>query len=419
MTYQETLEYLYNSLPVFQRIGAAAYKSNLDNTITLDNHLEHPHHHFKSIHIAGTNGKGSVSQMVYEVLRAAGYSVGLYTSPHLSDFRERIIVDGEMIPQEYVIRFVEQNREIIEKIQPSFFEVTVAMAFDHFRTQNVDYAIIEVGMGGRLDSTNIISPILSIITNIDYDHTQFLGTTLQEIAAEKAGIIKEYTPVVIGQTNPETAPVFIRKARQQYAPIHFADQRYRCQSHTDNRFTVESLIQNYTFDLDLAMSGDYQMYNICTALTAMDILSEQIPITRENVKQGMAASKIRGRWQKLATEPLTICDTGHNKAGIKLVTEQIARQNYTKLYMVIGVVADKDIDAILTMLPKQAHYIFTQANIPRAMNAQILARRAQEFGLNGEIISTVPQAFEQARALASKDDMIFIGGSTFVVAEIV
>lgn len=419
MNYQQTLDYLYNSLPVFQRIGAAAYKANLDNTIKMDEHLGHPHHSFKTIHIAGTNGKGSVSQMIYEVLRESGYKVGLYTSPHLRDFRERIVVDGEMITQQGVVDFVQRNREFIEQVQPSFFEVTVAMAFDYFRACEVDIAVVEVGMGGRLDSTNIIEPLLSVITNIDYDHTQFLGSTLDKIAAEKAGIIKPYTPVVVGESRAETAPVFIQKARMEQAPIFFADQRYCCSEQVGNRFVVDSRLDGFRFEIELGMYGQYQRLNICTALTALDVLSESLQITPESVKAGLAKAKVLGRWQELGRNPLVICDTGHNKAGIKMVVEQIARQKFRRLIMVIGMVSDKDVEAVMAMLPTEAYYIFTRASIPRAMEAEELGRKAAAHNLVGEVVGNVNDALARAREIAGAEDMIFVGGSTFVVAEVV
>lgn len=418
MNYSQTLEYLYSSLPVFQRIGAAAYKANLDNTIALDDHQGNPHRDFRTIHVAGTNGKGSVSQMIYEVLRASGYSVGLYTSPHLVDFRERIIVDDRMISQEEVVGFVEKHRDFIELVKPSFFEATVAMAFDHFRRREVDFAVIEVGMGGRLDSTNIISPILSVITNIDYDHTQFLGTTLAEIASEKAGVIKPSIPVVVGETNPETAMVFIEKARRETTSITFADQRYRCDSHRGRIFEVTSLLEEYTFDIELGMSGDYQQRNICTALAAFDLLSEVVDLTSVNVRRGVAAAVVRGRWQKLSDQPLTICDTGHNKAGISYILAQIAKERFEKLIFVIGMVGDKDIDGVLSMLPTDAYYIFTQASIPRAKSAHELQKEALLHSLGGEVVVNVADAVAKAREIARDNDMIFIGGSTFVVAEL-
>ena len=417
--YEKTLKYLYDSLPVFQRIGGAAYKANLDNTIALDNHLGNPHRAFDAVHIAGTNGKGSVSEMIYEVLRAAGYRTGLYTSPHLSDFRERIIVDGEMIPRECVVDFVEQNSHFIESLKPSFFEVTVAIAFDYFRRQNVDIAVIEVGMGGRLDSTNIITPRLSVITNIDYDHTQFLGDTLAKIATEKAGIIKPAIPVVIGESAPESAPVFILKAKEVHSPLTFADQRYVCADRRGNQFVINSLLDGNVAELTLGMSGDYQRKNICTVLAALDILGEQMAISKDNVIEGLSRACVRGRWQKIGDKPLIICDTGHNKAGIKYVVEQIALQNFDRLIMVVGMVADKDIDVVLAMLPKDAYYIFTRADIPRALDADELQDRAERFNLMGESVAGVEKALERAREIATENDMIFIGGSTFVVAELI
>lgn len=418
MNYPQTLEYLFNSLPVFQRIGEAAYKANLDNTILLDDHLGNPHRAFRSIHIAGTNGKGSVSQMIYEVLRASGYRVGLYTSPHLKDFRERIIVDDEMISESDVVNFVATNREFIETVKPSFFEVTVAMAFDHFKRCEVEIAVVEVGMGGRLDSTNIISPLLSIITNIDYDHTQFLGDTLAKIAGEKAGIIKEMTPVVVGETNPETAMVFIEKARKQFAPITFADARYRCNKHENNTYYIHSMLEEFDFEIELGMDGDYQQKNICTALAAFDTLTE-LKLTPKAVRDGLRRAKVRGRWHKLAEKPLIICDTGHNKAGIGYVVNQIYEQRYEKLIFVVGMVADKDIESVLDMLPKEAYYIFTKANIPRALDAEALQRTAAGHSLSGEVVPTVAEALSRAKEIAGENDMIFVGGSTFVVAEIV
>lgn len=421
MDYNQTLEYLYNSLPVFQRIGAAAYKANLDNTMALDEHLGHPHRSFATVHIAGTNGKGSVSQMIYEVLRASGYSVGLYTSPHLRDFRERIIVNGQMITQDAVVSFVAQHREFIESLQPSFFEVTVAMAFDYFRREGVDVAVVEVGMGGRLDSTNIITPKLSVITNIDFDHTQFLGSTLPEIAAEKAGIIKAGIPVVVGETDARTAMVFMAKAQAERAPIFFADQRYVCTVQEGRVFHLRSLLEQYDFELQLGMCGTYQRRNICTALTALDELAVAMPaISPQAVREGLSRAVVTGRWQVLATEPMAVCDTAHNVAGMSYVTQQIARQAYDNLYVVLGMVADKDISGVLALLPQKAYYFFTAASIARAMDAEELARIAAEHGLQGEVVTGgVAHALELARERTTPRDMIFIGGSTFVVAEIV
>jgi len=423
MDYQQTLDYLYNSLPVFQRIGGAAYKANLDNTHALDKHLGHPHQSFKTIHIAGTNGKGSVSAMIASVLQAAGYRVGLYTSPHLKDFRERITVDSKMIPQQAVVEFVENNRKEIERLEPSFFEVTVAMAFDHFRREKVDIAVVEVGMGGRLDATNIITPILSVITNISLDHTQYLGETLPEIAGEKAGIIKSGVPVVIGETDPATAPVFITRAREADSRIYFADQRYKSANHQGNIFHMVSLMDGYDFEIETSLQGDYQMKNLCTALAAFDVLGElpknSIALTREQILQGLGQATVQGRWQVIAGNPRIILDTGHNEAGLRYVTAQLGKQTYEKLYFVLGVVADKNLDSILKLLPLDAHYLFTQASLPRAMDYRTLAEAARAAGLEGDAVPNVPEALARARKLASKDDLIFVGGSTFTVAEIV
>lgn len=419
MDYNQTLDFLYHKLPAFQRIGGAAYKDNLDNTIALDNELGSPHKNFKTIHVAGTNGKGSTSAMIAGALMQAGYRTGLYTSPHLSDFRERITVDSQMMPREEVVRFVEQHREVIERIEPSFFEVTVAMAFDYFRRAEVDVAVIEVGMGGRLDSTNIITPLLSVITNIDFDHMQFLGDTLPKIAGEKAGIIKEGIPLVVGETTPETATIFIERAHSLGAPICFADQRYRCTQQEDSLFTIANLLEGGSFTLTLGMEGEYQRRNICTALAALDQLSSQLTITADHVRRAMEQTTVRGRWQKLSDRPLTICDTGHNKAGLEYVVRQIERQSYDKLYFVLGVVSDKDLDAMFTQLPHQAYYLFTQADIPRAMDCHLLAQRAKQAGFRGETITTVQSALARARELATEQDMIFVGGSTFTVAEVV
>ena len=423
MTYPETIEYLYNTAPMFQNVGGGAYKEGLENTHALNELLGHPHRAFRTIHVGGTNGKGSVSQMLYAVLREAGYKVGLYTSPHLKDFRERMQVDGQMIPEQEVIDFIAKMRPHIEDLKPSFFEITTVMAFDFFRREKVDIAVVEVGMGGRLDCTNVITPLLSVITNISFDHMQFLGDTLPKIAAEKAGIIKPETPVVIGESQPETAPTFIAKAHEISSPIVFADQRYRCVEHNGRMFEVESLLDGYRFTLQLGMEGDYQQRNLCTALTALDTLTDRLPkpLTTNEVRRGLAAAKVPGRWQNIATSDdrcSIICDTGHNEAGLTFVTEQLERQSYRKLYFVLGVVADKDLDHILPLLPREAHYLFTQASLPRALKAEDLAARAGEAGLEGEIVKTIPEALARARSLATAQDLVFVGGSTFTVAEV-
>lgn len=423
MTYPETIEYLYNTAPMFQNVGGGAYKEGLENTHALNELLGHPHRAFRTIHVGGTNGKGSVSQMLYAVLREAGYKVGLYTSPHLKDFRERMQVDGQMIPERDVIDFIAKMRPHIEELKPSFFEITTVMAFDFFRREKIDIAVIEVGMGGRLDCTNVITPLLSVITNISLDHMQFLGDTLPKIAGEKAGIIKPETPVVIGEYQPETAPTFIAKAHETGSPIVFADQRYRCVEHNGRMFEVESLMDGYRFTLQLGMEGDYQQRNLCTALAALDTLTDRLPkpLTTNEMRRGIAAAKVPGRWQNIATSDdrcSIICDTGHNEAGLTFVTEQLKRQSYRKLYFVLGVVADKDLDHILPLLPREAHYLFTQASLPRALKAEDLAARAGEAGLEGEIVKTIPEALARARSLATAQDLVFVGGSTFTVAEV-
>ncbi|WP_298063594.1 folylpolyglutamate synthase/dihydrofolate synthase family protein [uncultured Rikenella sp.] len=423
MTYQETIEYLYNTAPMFQHIGGGAYKEGLENTVALNELLGHPHRAYRTVHVAGTNGKGSVSQMLYAVLREAGYKTGLYTSPHLRDFRERIQADGRMIPEQDVIGFVERMKPHIGQLRPSFFEVTTAMAFDWFRREKVDIAVIEVGLGGRLDCTNVITPLASIITNISFDHMQFLGDTLPKIAGEKAGIIKPEIPTVIGEYQAETAPTFIAKAHEAGSPLIFADQRYRCAGHEGPLFEVENLLDGSRFTLQLGMEGDYQRHNLCTALAALDILTDRLPrpLTEAEVRRGLAEARVPGRWQNIATEndPCPIlCDTGHNEAGLRFVTEQLKRQTCEKLYFVLGVVADKDLDHILPLLPREAHYIFTQASLPRALKADTLSARARAAGLAGETVPTVPEALAKARALASAGDLIFVGGSTFTVAEV-
>ena len=408
MTYGEAIDFLYTSLTVFQRVGGAAYKPGLDNTLRLDDYFDRPHLRFHTIHVAGTNGKGSVSHMLAAILQTAGYRTGLYTSPHLLDFRERIRIDGIVIPEQEVVDFVEHHRGIMEDIHPSFFELTLAMAFDWFARQRVDVAVIETGLGGRLDSTNIITPLVSVITNISYDHAQFLGDTLEKIAAEKAGIIKPNVPVVIGETQPETEPVFKRVAEKQHAPIVFAEALY------SNTSTAE-------YPLDL--SGIYQEKNLKTVLATVQVLNHQktLCIPEFAVKKGLRHAArltgLRGRWQILRQKPLTVADTGHNEGGIREVVSQIARTPHDTLYVVFGVVNDKDLAKIWPLLPPQAYYFFTQAQIERALPAEKLYEQAVEQGFRGEMIPTVAEALKRAQTLATEDDMIFIGGSTFTVAE--
>ena len=430
MTYQETLDYMFSQLPMFHRVGKSAYKANLDNTLILDEHFGHPHTKFKTIHVAGTNGKGSTSHMLASILQDAGLKVGLYTSPHLRDFRERIKINGEEVSEAYVVDFVEQHKALFEKIQPSFFEMTVALAFKYFADEQIDVAVVEVGMGGRLDSTNIISPLVSIITNIGFDHTEFLGDTLAKIAFEKGGIIKPQTPAIIGESHPETAPVFTKIAEDAQAPIVFADQKYRVgeRSLTSDglqRFTIESSAGDVVYDdVEVDLQGSYQAKNILGVLTAVDVLKAHFPyLTDDAVRRGLrhASSQtgLRGRWFKLSDNPLTICDTGHNVDGITYIVDQISKTPHEKLYWVFGMVSDKEINKVIQLLPKDAYYIFTQASIPRAKDADLLAEECRAAGLAGEVEKNVQKAVEKARSMASSNDLIFIGGSTFVVAEVV
>ncbi len=405
MNYPETLDYLFGQLPMYQRIGNAAYKANLDNTYRLSEILNHPEKQFKSVHIAGTNGKGSTSHMLASVLQEAGYKVGLYTSPHLKDFRERIKINGAMISENEVIDFVKEYKNEFEKIQLSFFEWTVGLAFHYFANQKVDIAIIETGLGGRLDSTNIVTPEVAVITNISMDHTQFLGNTLAKIAAEKAGIIKPTIPVIIGETQSEIKHVFIEKANQLDAPIQFAE---------------EFPTKEYESDL----KGVYQQQNKKTVLATIQVLQKLgWNIAESHIINGLQNvvnnTGLMGRWQMLNKQPLTICDTGHNEAGIKLILAQINQQSFEKLHFVLGVVNDKDITNILQLLPKNATYYFCQAKIPRALDVNILAEKATAVGLSGTTFPSVAAAYKAAQKNATAQDLIFIGGSTFVVAEVV
>ena len=407
MTYKETIEYLFNSTPVFEHVGASAYKPGLQTTEILDAHYGHPHKNFKTIHIAGTNGKGSVSHSLASILQEAGYKVGLYTSPHLIDFRERIRVNGIPVSEEYVIRFVEDfkhlNSKRIHPLSPSFFELTTALAFKYFAEEKIDIAVIEVGLGGRLDCTNIITPILSVITNISFDHTQFLGNTLAQIASEKAGIIKHQVPVVIGETTKETRPVFENKAKEMDAPIFFAEEIDR------------SECDQYDFEL----KGSYQKKNLRTILCATKRLSF---ISPEHIQKGLTNvcknTGLMGRWQTLSTNPLIICDTGHNVGGWKYLAPQISSVPCDRLHIVFGMVDDKDIRNVLSMLPKNAVYYFTQANNHRAIPAQQVGELAKEYGLSGNTYPTVAQAYEEAKSSASENDFIFIGGSSYIVADL-
>ena len=423
MNYSETLTYLYNSAPLFQHIGKDAYKEGLTNTHLLDEHFGHPHHNFRTIHVAGTNGKGSCSHTIAAVLQAAGYKTGLYTSPHLIDFRERIRVNGQPISQEFVIDFVEQHRAFFEPLHPSFFELTTAMAFLYFAQEKVDVAVIEVGLGGRLDCTNIIRPDLCVITNISFDHVQFLGNTLAKIATEKAGIIKPQTPVVIGETTPETKPVFLQKATEMQAPIHFAEEEQFVKQveYTKDGHCLYQTI-NYP-DLRGELGGFCQEKNTNTILSALQCLQQAgYHINESHIREGFAnvckLTGLMGRWQRLEEHPTIICDTGHNVGGISYITKQLAIQKYDKLHLVIGMVNDKDISGVLKLLPSEASYYFTQASVQRALPAGKVKELAQTFNLHGETYPDVKSALIAAKEKAAPEDLIFIGGSSFIVADL-
>ena len=423
MNYQETLSYLYNSTPVFEHVGAVAYKEGLQNTLALDKHFNHPHTNFKTIHIAGTNGKGSCSHSLASILQEAGYKVGLYTSPHLVDFRERIRVNGQCISRERVVKFVKDEREFFEPLHPSFFELTTALAFKYFDEQKVDIAIIEVGLGGRLDCTNIISPILSIITNISFDHTQFLGDTLAKIAAEKAGIIKKGVPVIIGEANEETRPVFQSKANEVNSVIVFAE---------DNAIVTSSspivdggrrynLSNNSTLVGEL--SGDYQERNMNTILCACNILKQMNIIKNDDViAKGLTNicknTGLLGRWQTIQNNPTVVCDTGHNVGGWNYLAPQIKRQQCNQLRIVSGMVDDKDINSVMYLLPKNAIYYWTQAESKRAIKAERVAEIAIKHDLRGEIFDNVEVAYTKAMQDSNKDDFVFVGGSSYIVADL-
>lgn len=423
MNYQEAINFMFSSLPMYQRVGKAAYKANLDNTLALDEYFGHPHKSFKTIHVAGTNGKGSVSHSLAAILQSAGYKTGLYTSPHLVDYRERIRINGEMISKDYVCDFINDNQEIIGKLKPSFFEMSVALAFKYFADMKVDVAVIEVGMGGRLDSTNIITPELSVITNISFDHTQFLGNTLPLIAGEKAGIIKPGIPVVIGQTHAETKDVFLAKAKEQNSPITFADKEIKVEKTkvADNHKYAEYQINN-TETIKFDLFGEYQTKNLATILEAAKQLKNRgFAIDDQNISDALQNVKgltgLHGRWEILSESPLTICDTGHNIDGLSYVTAQLKAIKCPQLHIVLGFVNDKDVEHVMPLFPKDAQYYFTQADIPRAMPAEQVKAYGEKFGLTGEIYENVPSAYESAKKNASADDTIFIGGSTFIVGD--
>lgn len=421
-TFKEVLNYLYSTLPMYQRVGAVAFKKDLTNTLALCRELGDPHRAFRSIHIGGTNGKGSSSHMLAAMLQAAGYRIGLYTSPHLKSFTERIRINGKEVSEKFVTDWVNRMKPVLDIIKPSFFETTVAMAFDYFAREKVDLAVIEVGLGGRLDSTNVITPLISLITNIGYDHMDMLGDTLDKIAFEKAGIIKADVPAVIGQRHPETDPIFIRKALEVKAPLYFATDRYAAEGSTSNLKILkegEIIFSN----LSLSLKGNYQKKNIPGVMMVTELLADkEINISSQAVITGLQQAAeltgLKGRWQILSERPRVVCDIAHNEDGIREVVQMLKKETYNQLFIILGMVADKDHDRILNLLPRDARYFFCQASIPRALPASELALRASERGLNGEVIPDVNHALVRALQLASPDDLIFVGGSTFVVAEL-
>lgn len=408
MDYQETVSFLYSRLPYFSRDGKSAIKVDITNTVKLCEALGNPQNKFKTIHIAGTNGKGSVSNMLAAIFTEHGYKTGLYTSPHLKDFRERIRIDGEMIPEEFIVDFTKRIIPEIDSIEPSFFEITVAMCFDYFAKENIDIAIIETGMGGRLDSTNIIDPELSVITNIGMDHSDLLGDTLVKIASEKAGIIKPGIPVVIGESSSETDAVFIQKAAETESKIYFADTN----------------IVYYNTEIETDLKGVYQQKNSVTVMQAVDVLKELgFPLNNYTTSKALMNVRdltgFRGRWEILGNQPLIVADTGHNAHGLSLVVQQLLEQKFKKLHIVFGMVKDKDRSSVLALLPKNAEYYFCSPNLDRGLLSDILLQEAEAIGLQGKAYSSVEKAFETAKSNADKEDLIFVGGSTFVVAEVI
>jgi dihydrofolate synthase/folylpolyglutamate synthase len=429
MTYNQTIEFLYSQLPAYHRIGKAAYKNNLDNITALDEYFGHPHTRYRTIHVAGTNGKGSVSHMISSVLQEAGYKTGLYTSPHIRDFRERIRVNGAMIPKKEVTGFVKKHSGIIESVKPSFFEMTVALAFDYFAREAVDFAVIEVGLGGRLDSTNIINPVISVITNIGHDHMDLLGDTFEKIANEKAGIIKKNSITVIGETQYNTKSVFISKAREAGSEIWFADTNFCCtfsdevSGDGERKFSIRQVPGKKEMKGIIPMGGDYQEKNLQTVFQVFRCLEGSLKINADTLLDGIRKvvvnTGLQGRWQILNRSPLTICDTGHNREGLSYVLRQLSRVPATGMHIVLGFVADKELEQVLPLFPRNAQYYFTRASILRALDEKILMARASDYGLKGSCYSSVSKAFRAARGKALATDLIFIGGSTFVVAEVI
>ncbi len=425
--FNSTLNYMYTQLPMFQRVGSQAFKKDLTNIKLLCEHLGNPFEEYPCIHIAGTNGKGSTAHLTSAILQAHGYKVGLYTSPHYRDFRERIKIDGKYISRKYVVEFVENNKAVFEKIKPSFFEITVALAFDFFAKEKVDIAVIETGLGGRLDSTNIITPILSVITNISFDHQQFLGNTLKKIAREKAGIIKKNIPVVIGETQEEIITVFEKKAKTKKAEITFADQIYQVIKKSENlTHTTFDILKNgrpLFSNQKINLHGAYQAKNIATALQAIDSLPENFSIKKAKVTSAFSDLKsltnFKGRWQVLQKDPIVLCDSAHNEAGLSLAMSQLKSLKVKELHFVLGMVNDKSIEKMLNFFPKEANFYFCKPNIPRGLEVKILAKKATELGLRGRAYSSVKNALRAAKKKAGKKDLVYVGGSTFVVAEVI
>ncbi len=428
MNYSQTTNFLFNSFPSYQNVGAGAYKEGLQNITEMCRRLGNPQRNYFTIHVAGTNGKGSTSHILASVLQQAGYCVGLFTSPHLVDFRERIRVNGECISEREVVKFVKEHKEEMVALGLSFFEMTTAMAFHHFSESDVEVAIIETGLGGRLDSTNIIKPILSVITNIGLEHTALLGSTIGEIAFEKAGIIKPEVPVVVGESAPESNEVFDRTAAERGSMLVYADREWEVVESEPSgdrmRYHIQRPRDGRTQILDLDLMGIYQRKNIITARTAVSILRHYTPLnisTRalvEGVHSVVESTGLMGRWQKLGSSPRVYCDTGHNAHGLAEVVEQIRAQEYRRLYMIIGMVSDKDFDAVIPLMPKEAYYLFTEASVARALPAETLAEKFRHEGFEGEVVGSVHEAYRRAIELADDDDFVFVGGSTFVVADL-
>lgn len=429
MIYNEAIEFLYSQLPAYHRIGKAAYRNDLGNILALDDYLGHPHRKYPTIHIAGTNGKGSVSHMTASILMEAGYKTGLYTSPHLKDFRERIRLNRKMIPEKNVVSFIEKHKDIISSLKPSFFEMTVAMAFDFFAEAKAEVAVIETGLGGRLDSTNIITPVLSVITNIGHDHMDLLGDTLRKIAYEKAGIIKDKVPVIIGETSPELQDIFILKANESRSEIKFADQNFRCSLDDfdpvagERGFDIKELNTERFFKGTIPMGGDCQARNLQTLFQAFQILKDVFKVEDNHIITGIRNTirntGLQGRWQVLGHDPLVICDTGHNKEGIEFAVSQILKISHRKIHFMIGFVNDKDLASVLPLFPADAEYYFAKASVQRALDSEILMNEALKYNLKGRAFPDVKTALNMALSCSSSEDVIFVGGSTFVVAEVV